>query len=266
MLIMSQMHKINVRHEKIISFLKASNVLSIKALAEMLNVSGMTIRRDLEILSKQSIIQYHGGVVFSPQYLEKITSPNDYYLQQQTQMRKDEKTAMAKKAVELIAPRETIMLDSGTSTFYLAKLLPENYNLTIITWSLNVIEELIHSPQNNILAQGGVYHPETQMFENNHGMDMIKNSRASKAFISAGGFHASLGITCPFHYEVETKRTAIKYSIESILLIDSSKFGKVCSAYVTDISEFHVIITDSGIPAEYEEFIRNAGVRLIIAS
>jgi len=261
------MDKINNRRERILSYLKSATVLSIKSLSELLQVSSMTIRRDLEFLSEQNIVQfYHGGAVFNPHYLEKVTNPNDYYLQQQTLLHKDEKKLIAQKAMELLLPRETVMLDSGTTIYYLARVLPENQNLTVISWSLNVIEELIHKPQNSILIQGGVYHPETQMFENNQGMDMIKNSRASKAFISAGGFHSNLGITCPFHYEVETKRIAIKYSIEIILLIDSSKFGKVCSAHMADITDFHIIITDSGIPAEYEEFIRNAGVRLIVAS
>jgi len=157
------------------------------------------------------------------------------------------------------------MLDTGSTIFYFSQIIPENRNLTILAWSLNIIEELIRKPQNNILIQGGVYHPETQMFENNQGMDIIKNSRASRAFISARGLHSGLGITCPYHYEVETKRAAIKYSMESILLLDSSKFGKVCSAHLADIGEFHTIITDSGISPEYEEYIRNAGIRLIIA-
>jgi len=261
------MNKINARHDKIISFLKTSNMVSIKTLADLLKVSTMTIRRDLEFLSEQNVVQfYHGGAVFNPHYLEKVTNPNDYYLQQQTMLHKDEKTLIAQKAARLLLPQETIMLDSGTSIYYLARILPENQNLTVICWSVNIIEELIHKLQNKILIQGGIYHPETQMFENNQGMDMIKTSRASKAFISAGGFHSSLGITTPFHYEVETKRAAIKYSVESVLLIDSSKFGKVCSAHMTDISDFHTIITDPGIPAEYEEFIRSSGVRLIIAS
>jgi DeoR family deoxyribose operon repressor len=218
------MNKINSRRDRIISLLKTSNILSIKALSEMLEVSAMTIRRDLEFLAGQNIIQfYHGGAVFNPHYLEKVTNTNDYYLQQQTMLHKDEKNLIAEKATGLLLPQETVMLDSGTTIYYLARALPENQKLTVISWSLNVIEELIRKPQNNILIQGGVFHPETQMFENNQGMDMIKNSRASKVFISAGGFHSDLGITCPFQYEVETKLAAIKYSMECILLIDSSK-------------------------------------------
>jgi DeoR family deoxyribose operon repressor len=259
------MSKITERREKIISFLKSSNVLSIKSLSELLSVSTMTIRRDLEILAEQNIIQfYHGGVIFNSSFLEQESNPNDYFLQRQTMLHKEEKTAIARKAIGLLIPQETIMLDSGTTIYYLARDLPENLNLTAISWSLNIIEKLIYKPQNSILVQGGVYHQETQMFENNQDLDIIRSSRASKAFISAGGFHTNLGITCPFHYEVETKRTAIKHSMTNILLMDSSKFGKVCSAHMADVNDFHIIITDSGIPPEYEEYIRNAGLKLII--
>ncbi|MDR0403568.1 MAG: DeoR/GlpR family DNA-binding transcription regulator [Treponema sp.] len=259
------MEKIDTRREKILTALKTNNVLSITTLADMLKVSTMTIRRDLEFLAGQGMVQfYHGGAVINSRFLEKDTNPNNYYLQQQTLLHREEKTLIAKKASELLLSQETIMLDSGTSIYYLAKELPDNRDLTVISWSLNVIEELIRKPQNKILVQGGIYHQETQMFENTQGLDTIKNSRASKVFISAGGFHMNLGITTPFHYEVETKRAAIKYSMTSVLLMDSSKFGKVCSAHMTDVSDFQIVITDSGIPPEYERYIRNAGLELLI--
>jgi DeoR family deoxyribose operon repressor len=259
------MEKIDARREKILSSLKTNNVLSITTLADMLKVSTMTIRRDLEFLAGEGMIQfYHGGAVINPQFLEKDANPNNYYLQQQTMLHREKKISIAKRAIELLLPQETIMLDSGTTIYYLARELPDSHNLTVISWSLNVVEELIRKPQNKILIQGGIYHPKTQMFENNQSLGIIKNSRASKTFISAGGFHMSLGITCPFHYEVETKRTAIKYSMTSILMVDSSKFGKVCSAHMADVNDFQVIITDSGIPPDYEEYIKNAGLELII--
>ncbi|MDR1507789.1 MAG: DeoR/GlpR family DNA-binding transcription regulator [Treponema sp.] len=254
------------RREKITTFLKSSNVLSIKALSELLKVSTMTVRRDLETLAKEGIVQfYHGGVIFNPTFLKQESNPNDYFLQGQTMLHRDEKTAIARKAIELPHSQETIMFDSGTTVYYLARELSDTINLTAFVWSLNIIEELIHKPQINILMQGGVYHPETQMFESTQSQDIIKNSRASKAFISAGGFHKSLGITCPFHYEVETKRTAIKHSMTNILLIDSSKFGKVCPAHMAETADFQVIITDPGIPEEYEDFIRSSGLELIVA-
>ena len=106
------MEKLNERRDKIIAFLKTSNFLSIKELAELLKVSTMTIRRDLEILAAQNIIQfYHGGAVFNSHYLEEVTNPHDYYIQQQTMLHKDEKTIIARIAAELLIPQETIMLD-----------------------------------------------------------------------------------------------------------------------------------------------------------
>jgi DeoR family deoxyribose operon repressor len=259
------MDKINARREKIISFLKSSNVLSIRSLSEMLKVSTMTIRRDLEVLAEQNIIQfYHGGAVFNPNFLERESNPNDYFIQRQTLLHREEKIAIAHRAALLILSQETIMLDSGTTICYLARELPGDLNLTVISWSLNIIEELIRKPQNSILVQGGVYHQETQMFENNQALNIIKNSRASKAFISAGGVHSSLGITCPFHYEVETKREAVKNSMTGILLVDSSKFGKVCSAHMMDITDFQIVITDPGITPEYEDYIKSSGLELII--
>ncbi|MDR3130824.1 MAG: DeoR/GlpR family DNA-binding transcription regulator [Treponema sp.] len=261
------MEKIATRREKILASLKDGNVLSIGALSEAHKVSAMTIRRDLEFLAEQGAVQfYRGGAVINPQFFEEDPHPDNYYLQQQAMLHKEEKTLIAKEAAALPLPQETVMLDSGTTIYYLARELPGSRNLTLISWSLNVIEELIRQSRHKILVQGGIYHPETRMFENNQGLDIIKNSRASRAFISAGGFHMNLGITTPFHYEIETKRAAIKYSMTSILLIDSFKFDKVCSAYMADLSDFQAVITDSGIPPEYRDFILSAGIELIIAA
>jgi DeoR family deoxyribose operon repressor len=190
---------------------------------------------------------------------------NDYLLQKQKILNQKEKSLIAQKAMGLILPQETIMLDSGTTIYYLARELQAYRDLTIVAWSLNIIEELIQQPQNNMLVQGGIYHSETQMFENRQGMETIETTRASKAFISAGGFHAQLGVTCPFHYEVETKTAMIKSSMTNVLLIDSSKFGKVCTAYMADPKDFDIIITDDGIPDQYREYIERQGVELIIA-
>ncbi len=97
------------------------------------------------------------------------------------------------------------------------------------------------------------------------GMELIRTTRASKAFISAGGVHTQLGVTSPFHYETETKRVAVKYSMSKILLVDSTKFGRVCASHYGDVRDFDVVVTDSGIPEEYRRFIQDAGVELLLA-
>jgi len=247
-------------------YLKEHNASSIKHLSELLGVSAMTIRRDLEILGERQIIKFiHGGAVYNPDFKEGGEDLGSYLLQQQQLLHKDEKLRIAKKAVSLLVAQETFMLDSGTTLCYLARELPLELPLTAIAWSLNVIEELIKKPRCGLIALGGAYHPEAQMFESQQGLDIFKSTRASKAFISAGGVHSQLGVTCPLPYETETKKAAIKSSMMNILVLDSSKFGKVCTSFLCDIGDLDIVITDSGIPAEYCDFILEAGVQLIKA-
>ncbi len=246
-------------------YLKLNNASSVRELSNLSAVSTMTIRRDLEELHRRDIVRFmHGGAIYNPEYDEKENRP-DYLLQKQKMLHRDEKLLIAKKAAALLSPQETFMLDSGTTLFYLAQELPADLPLTAICWSLDVIGELIKKPLCTLISLGGVYHPETQMFESVQGMELIKTTRASKVFISAGGVHPQLGVTSPFHYETETKRVAVKCCMSKILLVDSTKFGRVCASHYGEISDFDAVITDPGIPEEYRRFIQDAGVELVIA-
>lgn len=259
------MTKKEQRLNQITTYLKQNNASSIRELSDLSGVSTMTIRRDLEELHKRHVVKFmHGGAIYNPDYSDRDGDRPDYLLQKQKLLHKDAKVRIARKAITLLSPQETFMLDSGTTLFYVAQELPADMPMTAICWSLNVITELIKKPLCILISLGGVYHAETQMFESMQGMELIKNTRASKVFISAGGVHSRLGVTCPFHYETETKKVAIESSMIKVLLVDSSKFGKVCTSHLGEVSDFNVIITDSNIPDEYRRFIQNEGVELII--
>jgi len=100
------------------------------------------------------------------------------------------------------------------------------------------------------------------MFESAVGVQLINENRANKAFISAGGISEKLGITTPFRYEVKTKRAAIETSQTKILIVDSSKFGKIEGAYFAELNEFDVIITDRAVESYYADLIRDTGIEL----
>lgn len=260
------MAKKEERLHRILTHLKQNNVSSIRELSELSGVSTMTTRRDLEELHKQQAVKFiHGGAVYNHNHQGPADTFPDYHFHNQELLHKEEKQRIAQKAVAMLSPRETFMIDSGTTVSYLARELPEDLPVTAIYWSLNVISELIKKPLCTMISLGGVFHPETQMFESIQGMDLITNTRASKAFISAGGVHPQLGVTCPFHYETDTKKVAINSSMVKVLMVDSSKFGKVCTSHIGEISDFDLVITDDGIPGEYRQFIAEAGVDLIVA-
>ncbi|MCC8164691.1 MAG: DeoR/GlpR family DNA-binding transcription regulator [Planctomycetes bacterium] len=262
---MSTLNKREQRLNLITTHLKQNNVLSVRELSDISGVSTMTIRRDLEELHKRDVVKFiHGGAFYNGIRDDLADDPPGYLLSEQKMLNRSEKMRIARKAVDLLEPRETCMIDTGTTLFYLAREIPDDLPVTAICWSLNIISELIKKPQCTLISLGGVYHHETQMFESMQGMDLIKNTRASKAFISAGGVHPQLGVTCPFHYETETKRVAINSSMSKVLLVDSSKFGKVCTSHLAEVSDFDMLITDSGISDDYRRSVEDAGVELVV--
>jgi DeoR family deoxyribose operon repressor len=100
------------------------------------------------------------------------------------------------------------------------------------------------------------------MFESAKGVEMIRSVRANKAFIAASGVSSKLGVTCSDISEVETKKAVIASSSTRILVADSSKFGEVRVAHFAELEEFDIVVTDAGIPGEYEALIREKGLRL----
>ena len=102
------------------------------------------------------------------------------------------------------------------------------------------------------------------MFESPEGIDLIRKTRATKAFVSAAGVHETLGVTCSNNYEVLTKNAILSSSVEKILLVDSEKFGIVKSAYFADLNTFTTIITDSGVSDEWKARIKEMKIQLII--
>lgn len=258
------MEKRDKRIKQLLALLKANNVSSIKDMASLLNVSSMTVRRDLEVLAEQGMIKFiHGGAIYN--HNNPLDEPRiDYHLSKQYYFKSDEKSRIGIKAASLVQPDDTIMIDSGTTTQYLVQSIPSDLRFTAICWSLNIIEELVRFPNCTLIACGGLYHSEAQTFEGEAGISMVRSIRTSKIFLSAGGLNSELGITCPLAYEAAIKKAAIESSLKKILLLDSSKFGKVCMTYLSDLSAIDTIITDSGIPSEYSDYILNQGKELII--
>ena len=95
------------------------------------------------------------------------------------------------------------------------------------------------------------------------GISLIKNTRASKVFVSAAGVHETLGVTCSNNYEVATKKAILNSSFEKILLLHSEKFGKVNSSYFADLNEFDTIITDANLSDEWKNRIDSLKIKEI---
>lgn len=259
------MNKKLQRTNKIINILKEKNGATVKELALTLGVSEMTIRRDLEVLKSNNIINIvYGAAIYNPSNsIEKLES--FYNIENELIKHENEKIKIGRAAASLINKDDIIIIDTGTTTEKLAEFIDNNKNISVLIYNTNILMALSKKKNIKLIFSGGYFHPNTMMFESPEGISLIEKTRATKVFVSAAGVHENLGITCSNNYEVLTKQAIIKSSLEKILLIDSQKFGIVKSSYFAEITDFDTIITDNGITEEWQNKIHELGIKLIIA-
>lgn len=248
------------RLDALIEIVENTEGNTIKSLSASLNVSEMTVRRDLDLLRYKGInLSFNGFVISDRQKNEEA-----YSLSLASRTHVNEKSAIGKAAANLIKDGDCVIIDNGTTVEYLAKNISGDIKIMALTCNLNVLNMISANKNIEIVFGGGYYHADTALFESAESISLIKKSRANKVFISAAGIHENLGITCSNRYEVETKRAILELGAEKIALIDSSKFGVVKPFFFSDINQYDKIITDSLISSQWIEIIKDIGVELVV--
>ncbi len=205
----------------------------------MFGVSEMTVRRD--IAGSRGRLAALGGRVIA------VTEPEaPYALDLEQDSHLDAKLAACEIALPLIMRDDTIFIDSGTTTCHIANRLPHDLNLTVVCFSMNVAAILARAPTIRWMLIGGLYQNSTASFSGPQGPALLKDIRVNKAFVSAGGVHPKLGVSCANFSEVGMKRAVIENAAESYLVIDSSKLDKVKAAHFADCSDFTAILSERG--------------------
>jgi DeoR family deoxyribose operon repressor len=253
------------RLNRIVDMLKRENGLPVQKIADQLGVSHMTVRRDLETLVDRELVrQIHGGVLLNPE-LFAVGKDATYSLIAAGSVNARQKRGIGAKAASLIEPDDTLIIDSGSTTEWIARFLPESMPLTVLSYALNVVTETARRSNCRSLFAGGVMHENLLMFESPEGLSLIRRFRATKAFVSAAGISLEHGVTCANGYERETKRAVMESAARRILVADSSKIGIIKPEYFADLSEFDTLVTDDGIDTATARSLRSAGVTIIRA-
>lgn len=254
----------NQRIKHIVDVLRLKTVATIKELSGRLDVSEMTVRRDLNYLAEESVVEIiPGGAIFKTSS-ERDIGHEKYLITHEGSKKITEKMKIGQKAAALIEPNDTIVLDVGSTTEFLAKFIPIDFPITVLSYALNILVEIYRKKNCTPIFAGGYFHENTLMFNSPGGLDLIGSTRSDKAFISAAGVHDSLGVTCANSYEIETKKAVMAATKTRILLADSSKFGKTHYAHFADLTDFNLIITDADVPEEYTQCIQNLDISLIV--
>ena len=228
------------RLERIAAMLAGQSHLKLAAIAAELGVSEMTIRRD--VTESGGRFACLGGHVIGAQN----DVAGDYMLEKENDHHAAAKIAACAAAVRLIEEDDTIFIDCGTTMPRLAALIPAEMRLTVVCYSLNVAEILSRRQNTRLILLGGLFHPAAASFSGETALEQLQRISINKAFISAGGVHETRGVTCSHFHEVPVKQAAIARAVESYLVVDASKFGKVRAAHFADIPAFTSIISDQG--------------------
>ncbi|MDO4275611.1 MAG: DeoR/GlpR family DNA-binding transcription regulator [Eubacteriales bacterium] len=251
------------RLNEIKSILKRDGEVQNNTLCKMFNVSEMTIRRDLDVLSNAdtSIVRTHGGA-----YLVSTKEMREPPYTLRVQKCCEEKEKIAKKALELIEPGQNIFLDSGTTTYYIARNIPMDYRNMILTNGLNIAQEAINHRNLSVFLIGGDLRQNSLSTCGSIAEEILAKFRIDITFLGANAIdeegNAYVGTTS----EVGLKNRVIQQSVKSYILADSSKFSTHNLVSYTNAVNVAGIITDAGISEEIVQKLESANIQVIIAA
>ncbi len=234
----------NRRIERLNTLSKAlgsRGVLRLREAAAILDVSEMTVRRD--VASSPDRFAYLGGHIV---HATDIGSNTTYVLDREIDSHAKAKSQACATAVELLREDDTIFIDCGSTLIHLAERIPRDLGVTVVCYSLNVAEILSRKPNVGLILLGGVYHAASASFSSADSLEALGRLGINKAFISAGGVDVERGVSCSNFYEVPIKQKAMLGAIERHLVVDSSKFGIVRPAFFAKLDQFTSIITEAG--------------------
>lgn len=255
--------KKDVRLDEIVNLCKKRGPIHLKDLANELQVSEVTARRDIKLLETLNIIKRKKSIIELIEY-PYVQYPPSYDVSSELNKNKEQKIKIAKEAVKLIEPGETIIFDSGSTLIYTARALPENLPIKAICYGLEIASILKNKKILQLIVIGGIYHGDTDMFESLNPEVELRSIRAQKALISAFGVHKTAGLTSGNFFASSIRRKFIDTSEKTILLADSSKLGVIEYAHFADLGEINTIITDNGIDEEYKKEFQRLGIKIII--
>ena len=229
------------RHKVILQELDQTGVVSVKNLKKLLNVTDMTIRRDLIDLEKQGLlIRVHGGA-----HKKVKDSLNEASHSEKTMLNIEEKKLIAKKCADLIAEGDTVFIGSGTTTDFIGDYL-EGKNISIVTNSLPIFEKLKDYPNFDLILIGGRYRVKTQTFVGQFANKLLREIKVSKAFIGVNGIDGH-NVTTANEEEGNGNAIILNNAIEKYIVADNSKFDSYSFYSFYRLDNIDAIVTDDHI-------------------
>ncbi|PHX07172.1 DeoR/GlpR family DNA-binding transcription regulator [Vibrio splendidus] len=247
------------RQRTILSLLSHQEVISISELVEQLDVSHMTIRRDIvKLEASGKVVSVSGGVQLA-QALHRELS-HDAKVEQQA----NEKVQIGKLAAQLIEKDATVYLDAGTTSLEIAHQLATREDLLIITNDFSIAAYLMNHSPCEIYHTGGKVDRENQSSIGGKVAEFLAGINIDIAFISSSSWSLK-GLSTPNENKVLVKKAIVKSAQTNYLISDSTKYGRVASFHALDMESLDGVITDTNLPSSVIEELNDKGIEVINA-
>ncbi len=246
------------RRQGIVALLQEEGCAKVSDLSKIFSVTEPTIRQDLTILAKEGLLQRDHGGAFITSVASQVKS-----LQLSRLQNMDKKEQIAKKAISLIGPSDSLILDCGTTVTEIAKLLQNRENLTVVTNALNIALLLGANHTNNIMMTGGEFKAPTLSLTGEKAAAFFDSIHLDILFLACGGISREGMITYPGMLDLQVKKAMIASAQRTIMVTDSSKFGSTAFASLGSIDQVDTIITDEEVPGWAIQLCKERDIELL---
>ncbi len=248
------------RQQEILAWARRDGRAEVKDLADALDVTPETVRRDLTALERRGLLRrVHGGAIPVERLgIEPAVADRESRMAGQ-------KERIAKAALDELPDGGSIILDAGTTTIRLAEMLPTERELTVVTHSLPVAMLLASRAHITLHLLGGTVRGRTLAAVGPWAESAMADVYADVAFLGTNGITTERGLTTPDLVEARVKRALVAAARRTVVLTDHTKFGRVDFAHVAPLSAVDTLITDSELEPDLAEEIGAAGPRVVRA-
>jgi DeoR family fructose operon transcriptional repressor len=248
------------RQQHILERARAAGRVEVNALADALDVTPETVRRDLTILERHGVLRrVHGGAI----PVERLGFEPGVELRSERFVA--EKERIAKAALAHLPDEGTVLIDAGTTTLRLAEQLPRDRELTIVTNSLSIAALVAQHPNLSLYLLGGRVRGRTLAAVGSWVTSALSGVFVDVAFMGTNGLSVERGLTTPDQSEAAAKRAMISAARRSVVLADHTKIGVDHFSRFADLSDIAALITDNGLDPETVAEIEALGPEVVLA-
>jgi len=247
------------RHQFIINELKKKGQVYVPDLCRKLDVSSVTIRKDLKFLEDKDLLYriYGGATQTNPYAMDRPVDEKE-------KLQSEEKNKIGMRAAGQIEVNDSIIIASGTTVLYVARHIKPKEHLTVITSALQVATVMLEHKETEVIMLGGTLRKTSSSVMGPYAEGTLKDFFCSKLYLGVDGIDSEYGLTTTNVMEAHLNRQMIAVAQKTIVVADSTKFGRRGFGRICGLEDIDEIITDSGAPQHVISDMEAMGVKVTI--